>query len=194
MTDNTIVIGQPVSDNQCRIWPEFAAKEVSDIWNDPKAFEVLESPRAGGSYKIGDRADDWCKHNNDEASLHVKSRLTTWLIDQRRSGTDWPGVTCELIKRMKRTHPLPMQNRADRLLRKLASFPHQPIDITQSADTMPELLAWSESVEVSELTHLISLLQRDGYVHSDGRSISVTEAGYRRIQEMDLDTKHRIGF
>lgn len=189
-----IGIYQPVSDNKCRIWTEFAAKKVSDLPCEMGSLAVLDSPRAGGSYKIGYEADDWCKHNNDEASLHVKSRLTTWLIDQRRSGTDWPGVTCVLIKRMKQTHPLPRQNRADRLLRKLASFPHQPIDITQSADTMPELLAWSESVEVSELTHLISLLQRDGYVHSDGRSISVTEAGGLHIQDLDQRPRPKLGF
>ncbi len=183
-----------MTNNQCKIWPESTAKKVSEDDERMGWFYVLDSPRAGGDYMIEELAVRWCEHNNDEASLHVKSRLTTWLIDQRRSGTDWPGVTCVLIERMKRTQPLPTQNRADRLLRKLASFPHQPIDITQSIYIMSELLAWSESVDTGGLTHLISMLQRNGHVHFDGRSISVTEAGGLHIQDLDQRPRPKLGF
>lgn len=194
MRHRGIEIYQPVSDNQCRIWPEFAAKKVSDLPCEMGSLAVLDSPRAGGSYKIGYEADDWCKHNDDEASLRVKARLTTWLIDQRLETDAPPSVTHERITQMNARPPLSTQHRADRLLRKLASYPRQIIDTTQSPNIEPELLAWSESVDSGELRHLISVLQRNGYVHFDGRSISVTEAGTLHIQDLDDGPRPKIGF
>ena len=183
-----------MTDNQCKIWPESTASKVSEDDEHMGRFYVLDSPRAAGDYWIEELAARWCEHNNDEKSRRIKARLTTLLIDNAGKGDKAPRVTGKLISQMESTPDLPIPVRCERLLRKLASYSNPIINITQSADTVPELLAWSESIDVSELTHLISRLQRDSYVHVDGRSISVTEAGYQRIQEMGLDTKPRIGF
>ena len=185
---------QPASDNQCKIWPGSTALRVSDHDEHMGWFYVLESPRAAGDYMIERLAARWCQHNDDEKARRTKARLTTWLIDNTGKADNAPRVNLARISQMESIPDLPVPDRCERLLRKLASYPRPPIDITQAADTVPELLAWSESIEVSELTHLISILQSDRYVHFDGRSISVTEAGYQRIQEMDLGTKPRIGF
>ena len=194
MTHQRIVISKPVSDNQCRIWPEFAAKKVSDIWNNPDAFAVLDSPRAGGSYKISGQATWWTSGNNDEESQRVRARLTTWLIDERSKTDEIPWVTYERIRELTAKEPLSMTRRADRLLRKLTSYPSSNIDFTQTEDIVPELLAWSESVDAGELNHLLSMLRRDGLVHSNGQSISVTDAGHQRIQDSDDEPRARIGF
>lgn len=180
-------------DNHCRIWPQSAVKKVSDIWNDPGAFNVLDSPRAGGSYQIGDLSDEWCEHHNDEASQRVKTRLTTWLIDERLKSVN-PFVSYQQIQQALVSPGLSTSDRANRLLRKLASYPSRIIDVTQSTDMVQELLAWSESVKTDELNHLITKLQRDGFVYVNGKSISVTESGHQHIQELDNGPKPKLGF
>lgn len=197
-----------MTDNRCKIWPEFEALRVSErIWRF--AFYVLGSPRAGGDYQIDESAADWCEVHNDLDSLRVKARLTTWVIDNQADegdaqvdaanalcdGGPAPLITRELIQQLlssPKGTPVPV--RCDRLLRKLTSYPSPIIDIMQSENTLPELLAWSESVDVGELTHLLSMLRRDGFVHPNGQSISVTDAGHQHIRDLDDEPRARIGF
>ena len=183
-----------MTDNQCKIWPESTASKVSEDDEHMGRFYVLDSRRAAGDYWIEELAARWCEHNNDEKSRRIKARLTTWLIDNPGKGVKAPSVTRKLISQMESTPDLPIPVRCERLLRKLASYSNPIINITQSAGNVLELLAWSESVEISELTHLISMLQSSGYVHFDGRSISVTEAGILHFQELDQSTRPGIGF
>lgn len=197
-----------MTDNRCKIWPEFEALRVSErIWRF--AFYILGSPRAGGDYQIDESAADWCEVHNDLDSLRVKARLTTWVIDNQADEGDAqvdaanalyddgpaPLITRELIQQLLSSPKgTPVPDRCDRLLRKLASYPSSIIDFAQKEDIVPELLAWSESVDVGELDHLISNLQSNGYVHLDGRAISVTEAGHHHIQDLDDEPRARIGF
>ena len=183
-----------MTDYRCKIWTEFKASQALRTEDLVPSFYVLDSPRAGGSYWIDAGVAKWCESSDDINSQRVKARISTWVIDNQREVDNAPRVTRDLFRRKMSSRDLSVPERCERLLRKLGSYSIPIIDITQSAGTVLELLAWSESVEISELTHLISILQSSGYVIVNGHSISVTEAGYQRIQEMDLDTKPRIGF
>lgn len=187
-----------MTDYRCKIWPEYTAKRVSYSDMILGSFAVGESPRAGGSYTIDELAAEWCEYNNnDSKAKRTKARLTTWLIN-RRLEQDLPPyvayVDIHRINEMVLTQNLSTQRRADRLLRKLTSYPSSIIDFTQTDDIVPELLAWSESVDVGELNHLLSMLQRDGFVHYNGQSVSVNDAGHQHIQDLDDEPRARIGF
>lgn len=183
-----------MTNNQCKIWTDFAAKRVTCSVMSYGSFDVLDSPRAGGSYVIDQLAADWCECNHDTESRRVKARLTTWLIDRRLKQDLPPYVDIQRINEMTLPLCLSILDRCERLLRKLASYSNPIINITQSADTVPELLAWSESVDTDELAHLISMLQSSGYVIVSGQSISITESDRLRIQELDQADRPKLGF
>lgn len=174
-----------MSDNRCKIWPEFAAKVVLDDGVNPKAFTVIDSPRAGGIYLIDIDSAEWCEVHIDEGSLRVKARITTRLIDQRAETHHRPTVTRRLIDLSLKTPDLSDQNRAERLLCKLVNDANQGMNLGSRSIDTPGLLAWSESVHTFELKRLFNLLKSDGNIETQGMAITVTESGYERIRELN---------
>jgi len=185
MTPTGIEMHQPASDNQCKIWPGSTALRVSELFEPMGTFYVHRSPRAGGDYMIDDLAAHWCEHNNDEKARRTKARLTTWLTNHPGVEYKAPRVTLERISQMESILDLPVPDRCERLLRKLASYGSRIIDITETSEHYRELLAWSESIENYELDHLIKILDRRDSVLFDGQYVSVSEAGYQHIQELN---------
>lgn len=183
-----------MTDNRCKIWPEFVATQVRRNEDLDPSYYVRKSPRAGGDYVIDEDAAEWLASMEGDVSSRAKSRLTTWLIARRHQGVEAPRVTQQLIHQVQSLPNMEVPARCARLLRKLASYRSPIIDITPESAHYPELLAWSESVDVGELNHLISNLQSIGCVHLDGRAISVTEAGHQHIQDLDDEPRARIGF
>ena len=100
---------------KCRIWGE-DYEAVGHIPPDPGEVVVTESARAGGGYVIPGSVRQHLDGLDDEE----KARLTTWLVDQRLQGNHGPTVTEEILKYVVDRHRLPIQERADRLLRFLS--------------------------------------------------------------------------
>ena len=209
MTRNTIEVRQPVSDNQCRIWPEFTAKKVSDIWNDPGAFEVLESPRAGGSYRISEQATWWTEHNTDEESQRIKARLTTVLLNAYLQGNAMPMVTSDMIQRAKNSQPLPANERAERLLRHIVNKnPDVGVHATlvrdldfPNASRLPlsyTAMAWSESTTLQEVEFLLDYLRNREFVilndNVQERRVTVTVQGHSHIADQAAQTNSSQAF
>ena len=147
--------------------------------------EVPDSPRAGGAYRLLDDADQEVGNLPDEQ----KAALTTWLIDQRHQGVDWPEVTEGILEFIKTKHPLPVHERADRLLRFIAGR-SKPIGTRVQSDWRNHFrsLAWSESVSNSEVRYLMNYLTEKkwliGRVHDDGSfHVEVTVDGFGHIAE-----------
>ena len=176
-------------DNRCKIWPEFIAKKVAHFEDDSRVVDVIDSPRAGGTYRIDREAAKWCETHSDDWSQQTKARLTTWLINQRSEMDDLPLVTRELIKRMEVTQDLSMQARSVRVLRLLVDFAHRPIEGSGLSIINPELLAWSESVRPDQLNRIFNILKSDGYIGIQGMVFTVTERGHQRIQELNEPPK-----
>ncbi len=114
------------------------------------------SPRAGGQYFISGTAKAVLPNRSDT----VKAQLTTWLIDQRELRIEWPEITAEIIEQVKQRQPLPVHERADRLLKYLGektSVIGTPVEgqLTDQTDVVVmEMKAWSESLSVKELIYL----------------------------------------
>lgn len=146
--------------------------------------EVIDSPRAGGSYEIQDYA------NEDAVKLPLvqKAILTTWLIDQRQQGVGCPRVTDDVLEYIKTKRPLPVHERADRLLR-FISEQSKPIGTkVQVNSSDPGALAWSESTEDSEVYYLASYLKERNWIKGSSFlggsfSVEVTVEGFGHIAE-----------
>ena len=147
---------------------------------------VEHSPRAGGKYRIP-RVMKWRLEDLGLEDSH-KARLTTRLIDQRRMGIDWPWVSASLVEEAKNAPLLPVQDRADRLIRFIADQA-VPVSVTVRVeqDTYGAY-AWSESIQWHEIRYLLDYLTESGWIQPhpgahEGFNGTVTVAGHRRIEE-----------
>lgn len=177
------------------------------IWGTPATiepktgdYEIVDSPRAGGRYSVSGSALDetrWGTMNNA-----TKARLTTWLIDQReRDPTQPPNITSYTIDEIKRSQPLHVYERADRLLRYLerkspviGSTIHFFLD--NNMPVYQEILAWSESTNSKELITFEEFMAKQGWIEIDEEAkrqrgfheLMLTIPGYARLAE--LATQH----
>lgn len=172
------------NDGTCPIWR-------TDATFEPKKgdYERVNSPRVGGQYFISGTARAILPNSDS-----VKARLTTWLIDQRELGNEWPEINSDTIEQFKQRQPLPVNERADRLLKYLAKKSTTigaPVEskLTDRAEVVMEMKAWSESLSVKELIYLGEYLAEQGWVNkfrNDSGHImtTITVKGYARLAEL----------
>lgn len=169
----------------CPIW----GTAVSDM-DLTSGQWLVDSPRAGGRYGIN-RPAMFNLRANDELE---KARLTSWLVEQRRMGVEYPTVTVDVVEDAIRRSGLSPHERADRLLRCLAS------EVADIAGTFKSPLigahpftytrmAFSESTRPEELEYLMSYLRTRGWVsgHDPDRPNvhQVSVEGYSRIADLE---------
>lgn len=186
-----------VNDDKCPIWGTVADKIGSE---DSEGVFFVDSARAGGKYKITNEA--YLYNNLDESG---RSRLTTWIINQHRLGKKWPMITTEVIEEIKNYPPLSIYERADNLLRYLNEksnllgtvIKFYELDNAKKAQkTAYELLAWTESIEISEVITLAEYCHEEGWIEHrvtdrSGASkntiheLMLRPPGYARLAELD---------
>ena len=169
----------------CPIWKTPAIeKRTSD-------GETVDSPRAGGRYSITGRAVVMLQ-SRDES---LKSRLTSWLIEQRRLGVDCPKISSIDVDEIEQRRSLSVHRRADNLLRYIQEqIPKIGIPfgchIRETDPTFMETLAWSESTKTEEVLFLVNSLKSQGWLSPDRQAIGylgygITVAGYSYLAEID---------
>ena len=168
------------SNGQCLIWPGHIATVSLHNYD----FIVQDSPRVGGSYIISVDAKFRIQSEfNDDAT---KARLTTMLISQRNQGITYPQVTLELIEQAKDAQPLPIHERADRLLRfmvRQAKTVGTPLDLRKDN---PGFYAWSESTEDDEIGHFLDYLLKKGWIEKRAG------VGDRKFGDYDIPDEVRV--
>jgi len=112
-------------------------------------------------------------------------------------GNEWPEVNSDTIEQVKQRQPLPVNERADRLLKYLArqtpvigKTVYSLLSQSTSTDTKYlEMLAWSESLSEGELIYLTDYLVKMGWVDKS-RNVSgifmptIMVDGYARLAEL----------
>ena len=168
---------------RCSIWPGALATAVEDLGTTLRA----RSARAGGDYEIENAA----MRAIDRLDSGARARLTTWLVDQRRLGSQCPKITPEIVEYVKVKQALPAHERAVRLLR-FTSEQMTTIAIpTLIHRDDGEAYAWSESTDWNELRFLIEYLNDEKLIGADynpamlGYRCWVTMNGYRLIAEQE---------
>ena len=156
----------------------------------PVADQLLRvrSPRAGGDYTVS----YWTQVTHlAQLNTEEKAHLTTWLIDERSRGVEWPTVTSGTVKYVRSKPSLPVRERAHRLLQYLVELSENLGEEVQrlytfssSADLVREQLrhtdlkpgarsalgrsdtaaARSESTTVAEVRSLLEFLAERGWI------------------------------
>ena len=147
----------------CPIWGgKFEAKGFHSTQTN--TIRVEDSPRAGGGYEIDEAlVSAPIKGSADEVlvpaqikglSEQEKVLLTTWLVDQRLHGDQQPHVTEDVIGLAKNKRLLQVHERAEKLLRFLATSTEtiaDHVDLSRGSHESLLALAWSESTSRSDL-------------------------------------------
>ena len=170
----------------CPIWGE--PHQATEQYNAVTGISITDSPRAGGKFIITDGP----KGLLDELPSEAKVHLTSLLVDQRMRGVEVPEVTESMVASAATKRPLPVHERADRLLRYIAQISDAAGDRIQVQDDFQAAYAWSESTTVDEIIYLTSYLQQSGWIGGAdvwvaGMLGTVTVDGYRRIEEEDTN-------
>lgn len=167
------------SDNRCAIWGTLTSEEP--LHGDMGL--AFDSPRAGGMYFVSHPTRMLLEQKGEQ----IKALLTSWLIEQRRLGTECPKVTEETVNNAGRLRSLPVHERADRLLQYIASQTQHIA--SRIAFVGPEIcapaLAWSESIGMEEVHYLLAYLGNQGWLEETGDATYVISVkGYTRLAEL----------
>ena len=167
---------------RCAIWPDFPSNRrvVSAV-----VIEI-DSPRAGGKYIIDALTGNLLLQGISDSE---RARLTTWLVNQRVQGVAASVVTAEVLDNIKTKPPLPVHERAERLLQFIAGQAETVGSrVSVQRDTW-EAYAWSESTEWRDVEYLLVYLKDMDWVRGPGMTdqgipfASITVEGYNRIGE-----------
>ncbi len=191
-----VVTMQPM--NWCPIWPNFTAEMT--LLDANVVIRHFDSTRAGGEYEIHVATADLLEGLDDGA----RARLTTWLVDQRLLGVRSPRVTTQIIEYTKSKRPLSVDQRAERLLKHIASRletvgAYHKIR-RHEIDVSAELCAWSESLEWDpEVNFLLGYLFEQNWLQGTSDEVgnitcTVTMSGYRRLAEQATSTDSNQAF
>lgn len=174
------------NDRNCLIWPDYEASAVATDSAETMTT-VYGSMRAGGDYRLTPRYATWLRLRRKTYDHRVCARLTTMIIDLRSQGELCPEVTYEMTERAEEASDLPVHTRAERLLKQLDQLTRmigQEIDTTPHSERYPELLAWTESTQESEVAFLEDYLRNRGWLEGHPGSPVVSVNGYSRLAAM----------
>ncbi len=133
----------------------------------------------------------------------VKARLTSWLIEQRRLGEEWPEITDKTIEDAKHRRDLSISERADRVLRYFRQIEPSVgrqftinVHAQEYRATLMNIQAWSESKlsgelrtpHIQELHFFINCLDTKGWINNFDRSYKLyglTVEGYSHLEELE---------
>lgn len=197
---------------------------VDPIWGTPatclfsrseaydKGGQIYDSPRCGGRYAFPDCLDCmyFSTYQGCLLTENQKCLLTSWLIEQRRKGTQCPIITPQVVEDVKqgKRSPMSISDRAEAILTHIHSEADGKLGKSVDYGCDPrmekslgiertleekriyyELLAYSESTCYEELVELKKHLKKKGWIESldTGDSLlrlSLTVEGCMRLKEI----------
>ena len=181
--------------DECQIWPGFSAT-VSHHF-ERNLMYVEDSHRVGGPYTITPMAGYLLesKHIDDRE----RALLTTIVLDKLEQGDRWPLVDPQLIELAKNKPPIPVDQRADRLLRFIERRATTIATVVKIQEKSYGAYAWSESIEWDEVVYLLDYLDEMGWIQGQRSGEGwfhggLTVAGYSRIAEQRVNTDSNQAF
>ena len=185
----------------CFIWGNEFEATVVDLWEPTgSSSRVLkehrvDSERTGGPYIV----DLGIEPSIRTLTGQQKARLTTWLIEQRFQGDKVPMITEERLRYAANRQSLQPHERAERLLRYLASQINTIEGGTSVTEDTFAAYAWSESTKWDELVYLLNYLRDSGWLVDTGTNNRIfkesglvvgviTVRGYSKIADDSANT------
>lgn len=170
---------------ECAIWG--TAAQTSPGTGD---FDAYVSVRAGGFYKIT-RSTVVDRYWNDRSDID-NAKLTTWLFEARRSGTESPLITTDVFDKVRSRPRLGIVTRRDQALLYLANSSatinhgHRfsgAMDDDYKRRTA-ELCVATESINIQEAVGFLEFLTDAGLLKTRGGDYVLTFEGWNAIEEM----------
>ena len=170
---------------RCPIWdptaPEAPLVGASGFFDhSSRTWYVDDSPRVAGGYVLPEVV---FSSSLKQLSEEEKARLTTWLIDQRGQGNKQPEITVDIVESIKVRSPLPVHERADRLLRFIAAETSPVGGLFDLRKPYPQIYAWSEATLEVEVGYLMAYLFKRGWLDSTPNS-RIRDFGHHKIPVM----------
>ncbi len=190
---------RPAYSGNCLIWNEGHISTIRGLWEPtgPKSYGLrghwVFSERTGGDYVLWKETEPLIESLNEQQ----KARLTTWLIDQRTQGDPVPEISEENLDYARQKRNLQVHERAERLLKYLAS---QTDTIGTGINIQRHTFspyAWSESIRWEEVVYLLNYLCESGWLdHTETNNRIdedmglthgvITVAGYNQIADQTV--------
>ena len=168
-----------MSDEQarCPIWGfVVSSAEVSD----DGAITVWGSVCADGDYRLAADAIEAVQALEDDE----KARLTYRLVKARQQGTALPVVDRQLVEHVRASAATSVHERAVRVLEYIATATARIGENLSSIPSQARALAWSESIDRSEVYYLLEYLQEKNWVRLNlATGWQVTVDGYSFLEE-----------
>ncbi len=124
----------------------------------------------------------------------AKALLTTWIVDQHRSGEIAPLINDEVLDRMSRSRPLRISQKKNRffLLAQLRDF--QPSSVFRISGVIDEQMkrdtgaisAWTECHTDQDRSALLRLLKEEGLINFGGSNdVTLTSKGFESLESLE---------
>lgn len=173
---------QQLSENLCAIWGTSAEGQCSKpfVWQ-------YNSSRADGLYAI----HEFARARIQPEDFKLKAKITTWLIDERRSGNSNPLVTEDVLDKIKSLPRLKLNERIDRLLMYFHHIGQRPgtnlylnlLDDDQK--TRYQIAAWTESEDDDEAIGFLKLAEFSNLLRWNRVELSLTMEGWERLESLE---------
>lgn len=185
----------------CPIWGGSIVEVYTDIGRRTKF--VRDCARAGGGYTITKEAERIVATFDD----YQKAKISTWIIDHQPrtvkdfplSSLEYPEVTTRVVGGAVKQPLMPVQDRAERLLRLIALRSVTIGGQVSIQDDLQSALAWSESTTDVEVYFCLDYLQQSGWLKlikftDIDYMATVTVAGYMKMSEHKVNVDSSQAF
>ena len=167
------------------------------IWGTPAqstpsgdAVDV-HSNRAGGAFRVAGTA--WPAL--EILQPDVRARLTTWIVDEHRSGVELPIVNLEVLRRVRDRSSISLAERKERFFKAIKSIsPGLDLAIKLGGQVDDDYRrcrnlfgSWTESTtaDSADLPRLCDLLEQDGFVSTRNYHVFLTSAGWSYLEGLN---------
>jgi hypothetical protein len=172
----------------CPIWgSKFPAERLEGTFEGGLR---VRSPRTDGEYRISGTAIETIRQMSDEE----KARLTTWIVDQRRSGVSCPSVTTHIMDEVKQHRPLRFSEKKRRFALFAIDRRCRPGTILRTAGTQDDqyradtgaIAAWTECRDDAERSGLVHLFVDEDIVRKPtDEFVQLTSQGYELMEAVE---------
>ncbi|WP_303827594.1 hypothetical protein [Asticcacaulis taihuensis] len=179
-----------MTEGKCAIWGTDVIEFGSGSSRSTKAYD---SPRAGGKYEV----ETTVRNELLALSTEEKAKLTSWLVDQRGTGVEWPKISRKILSEIKGKALLSTSQRINRFFLYCAfknirlgndiySYEYEPVKNILTANPSPsnlkelEIYAWTECFDWADFRKLERVLEANALLEFQ----SLTLSGTRRMEEL----------
>jgi hypothetical protein len=172
--------------HKCLIWD----KDATHLAQVGDGITQVRSWHTDGLYQITDAARAAVRHMPPKK----KALLTTWIVDQHRSGVDAPLIDDALLDRVSAMRPLRISQRKQRFFLLAQSRDFQPSSVFKISGQHNETMfrdcgaisAWTECREDNDRGSLLRLLKEEGLVNYGGSdNVSLTGKGFEVLESLE---------